>query len=281
MVTFKKKDYPLYLQPMDSILNPSLSILQRASSSVGTSYFGGYELSEEKKAGIVYKADGNSISWLKNFESDSAETTVTTMELTRQGIALVAREVAGDSIYSTFYQLDEAGNVEMQQRIDTELVARQILYNEEANRYVLVFRGREEDQEERGETQILALNGVGDVIWDERVTFVGFFKELIPTQGGFIMAATFSDYVDRRSNRIFNNGESNVLMLRLSDRGRLISDHPISTTGGISAVELVKVSDSNINILGNKGDSSDELNPNGMIHVIIDSFGRVIYSNLE
>ena len=110
--------------------------------------------------------------------------------------------------------------------------------------------------------------------------------DLVGIKEGYLLTANYKSYQDKSGNQKTNSNGTSLLALRINSRGQLISELAMPSDQSFYITDVVKASDSNINLLGYKG-AIEEYDGNGLkfdrnlIHIIIDGYNNVVSSSLD
>ena len=299
-VTFRRKRYPAWITGVPAELSSGeLYTTHHKVNPDNSVYVGGVYAKDAEgssQVSFIYKAQAGKVLWLQEFEIpvDSLNSptinTLGAMEPTKEGVLLLVNSRNETRAINSLYYLDDAGSEKFVQTLeDISEFPRSIKYYESQNRFLLAFRGSEQqiDVADNQETKIVAFNTVGDYLWDTEVTYSGDIVDIIGVQDGYMLVGNFTAFTDR-SGKAYSTSTGNTgsLAIRFNARGNVVSENAIESGTGYYITHVVKASDSNINILGYEGNLSEYDNwglryGRDLVHIVLDGFTNVISSSLN
>ena len=217
--------------------------------------------------------------WFKNIdlEIDSAGVDANhwlgDVVLTSEGIAVVIRSIALDSskVINTLLHITETGKIKFAQRLETELFPRELSFVEASNIFVLTFFAEtlEFNTKVKSDLKVIAVNGLGEELWEYDNTFSGDYQQLINTQNRFIIGGNYTVIKNKAGRTFTATSGTNAYVISLSLKGELKDIQCFVSDTSYKIVALYKVNDKNINLMGSKNEQ-----------IIINSKLEKIYSSI-
>ena len=284
IVRFKKIKIPAYI--VKDTLTPPINqiktqyLLKSADESI---YVAGRQITSTKsdnyKIGLAKLSADLKPLWVKNIdiEIDSAGVDANNwlgdIKLTSEGVALVVRSTAlsGDTVINTLLHITDAGEIKFAQRLTTNIYPRALTFVEASGMFVITFMGDKEIMDVNSSTQmeVMAVNGLGEEIWQYTNSFSGDYQQIITTQNNILIAGNFTRIKNKAGRTCNVSNGSNAYVTALSYTGSLQDIKCLASDTPYRINKVYKVSDKNINLLGTKGE-----------HVIINSRLENIYSSI-
>jgi hypothetical protein len=267
----------------------------------GSAYIAG--IYKEKKKSIVnsyllrLNPDGKT-AWIKDLSVSvdsavvgDANTYLGPVVLTQEGCALVTRSVhtsRGDQI-NTFFYINEKGEERLRKKILENSFPRTMVYSEKSNAFILSLKGNTQEQNFSSIEAIttLSINVLGEVIWKKDIQLTGTLVDLIPVIDGYLLAGNFLIMKDPKGAEVrtkVSSKECSPYVVKLSERGELITSQPFLTPGSFYLKRIVKVSDNSVNLLGyhetvDIGLSKVFSPGEKMLHIMTNRTGQLICSD--
>jgi hypothetical protein len=228
------------------------------------------------------------IEWLKVIAQKVPGSTEfpTAIETIDEGCAVVVNSKTGTVIKNTIVKFDKTGLETMSKPMNGNAVARQMIYDEINDGYLIVFKGHNPSDYTDAEEPlyIISFDAAGMPKWTQNFNLYGSVAEFSKIFEGYLFLCNFTQMttggskLESRAGTAFS--KSNILMLKLSPSGEVKSYETISSATPVYTIGSVKVSSSNINILGFNGDFIP-----GYIYQFQDTrltkLHKVVNSNLE
>lgn len=295
--------YFISTKEADSVKQGEMMTTHRSLSPDGSTYLTGVYRPDKKLANVVsyvarIGADGKLI-WLKdyNIAVDSlgtmGNTSTGALELTKEGCALLltTRNPSDGTRINSFVYLSEKGEEKFIKRLEVGDFPRKINYKESNSSFVLIFKGSSHVQDiTNGENlQLISINAIGDVLWKRSWEMAGTFEELVNLQDGYLLVGNYTAIKDQQGRMVrtkVNEGQTNAWLIRLDLRGDQKSQSLINNQKSFFISKVVKVNDSNINLLGYEGKYAEHyskvlnIQDQGLTHIIVDSGLRELSSSL-
>ncbi len=301
-VNYKKLKLPLFTVELQDIVDagkyyPTLKRMNPDSSF----YLGGMKRNTKAPNNLVtfvYKVKGNKVQWLKEFDisidslKSDANSFLGAMELTKEGCAILvnSRHMISSMAMNTLIYLDENGE-EMFVNVfeDVEKFPRLMKYDEIDNKFIMAFRGDSPTQDffREKETRIIALNGLGERLWDNQFNYAGSIVDLISLNNGFIFVSNFTLLkMDGITYDMGRDGSTNVVVYKLDRQGNILRKSVIENKESFYLNKVIKASENNINLLGYTDNltvnfRSKLSDQNNLVHLILDSNTDVLASSFQ
>jgi hypothetical protein len=304
VVRFGRSRIPLAVAKtfsIDSIAHGALEATHLKENADGSKYTAGVHKSTKGlKNAIAYVArisPDEKVTWYKEYDiaidsaGADAENFVSDMQLTSSGCAIIvrSRHLTNQSVLNSLVYIDEEGNEQLNKRLDENAYPRTINYSEKTNSFIIGFRDHDASQvlTHESPTTLININVLGDLLWSLSYTFSGTLERVVNTNDGYILAGNFTAKKDHNGNPVrtkINEKQTNVYLDFVSDQG-VVSNTKLITSGeSFYLTDVVKVNDSNISLLGNKGsyDPSMHKHPSGKdaVYIFTNAKLKVIYSDL-
>ncbi|HMP98611.1 MAG TPA: hypothetical protein PKC24_02445 [Cyclobacteriaceae bacterium] len=285
---------PSHLHP-DSLMAPAILTMQRQDNGDGSYYLAGVHRPDKSNNNLVaftarINADGK-LAWFKEFNYSEQQNIVdnipAAMVSTREGCAIVmhVRNRSGNENVNKLIYMDEKGEEKFLRELEERNYPRKINYKEDNNTFLVVLKGLTvlQDITVNENLNLVGYNTLGDLLWRRTYEMAGTFEDLLNLQGGYMLAANYTIFKDTEG-RVYrtrvNDGQTNALIMRLSERGDQRNLRTITSEKSFHIGSVYKVNDTCINLLGwtGKYGAQEESEPD--VHIITDNALRVISSNL-
>ncbi|MBS1681861.1 MAG: hypothetical protein JST48_09130 [Bacteroidetes bacterium] len=298
---FGKWNVPLQVtEPTkDQIDQGALITLLNKKNADGSIYLSGIYKSNKKlsySASFLAKVnpDGKP-GWIKNFDFKvdtlskipDASNYVTTLELTREGCAVVVHTVDTVKQFAanTLVYFSDRGEEKFKARLKEENYPRRLIYIETTNSFILVLKGadKKNNYSQLEPIVVMGINTLGDVIWRRIIEVAGSFNEMVNLNDGNLLVGNFM--ILKTEGKEFRTQvskmESNPFVVLFNSQGDIVKAQPVQSTNSTLVVKTVKVNDMSINLLGVEGTFDQEVKPmnvEGMnVHIMMNKFGQKIF----
>ncbi len=240
----------------------------------------------------------NKMAWYNEYllQQDSSigfdsHTRVAAMQFVPGGIAVILNglDTAGIRRINHLLLLDEAGKVTLSKRMLFNQYPRTLSYISKNNSLLVTMKGDEFSDTILKESELLiaSYNIIGDLQWQQRISFKGDVSGLVEVDQAFIITGNYNEMksADGRINRVgTTNTDTRIYLLKVTDEGEIAILKMMEGVNSIFSNLTYKVSDECINLFGSKGSykktlSLDMDNQTG-IHLIVNSDLEVLSSNL-
>jgi len=279
----------------DSLLAPAVLTMHRQDNADGSFYLSGTHRPDKKNNNLVafvarITSDGK-MGWFKEFnfsdQQNIADNLPAAMVSTREGCAIVMHVLNKNSQQrqNKLIYLHENGDEKFSNELDITDYPRKINYREDNSSFVLLLKGasRVEDIAVNQTLHLMGYNTLGDLLWKRNYEMAGNINDLINLQQGYLLVINYTIFkeADGRTYRTrISEGQTNVVLLRLSERGDQRNLRPINTDKSFHIGGIYKVNDTCINLLGWSGRFGAQGESEPDIHIITDSALRLVSSNL-
>jgi hypothetical protein len=267
----------------------------------GSAYLAG--IFKDKKKNIInsylmrLNSDGKT-AWLKDYSLSidsavvaDANTFLGPVVLTQEGCAFIARSehtTRGDQA-NTFLYINEKGEERLRKRIKENNFPRTMVYSEKSNAFILSLKGNAKNQNFAAAEPIttLSINVLGEIIWKKEVQLTGTLVDLVPVIDGYLLAGNFLVMKDHTGTEVRTKVSSNQCspyVVKLSERGDVITSQPFLTPESFYLKRIVKVNDNSVNLLGysekvDAGMAKTFSGSDKMIHIMTNRTGQLICSD--
>ena len=253
------------------------------SSADESKYIAGHQITDPKlqntEVAIAKLSAENKVIWFKSmdFEIDSAGADANhylgDVRITSEGVIAIIRSIALDQsqVINTIIHLTSDGEVKFTKRIKTELFPRELLYDERSNLFILSFFGDNDmmDVKSNSELSVRGVNGLGDEVWHYDVAYSGNYLQMLTTQSQILLSGNYS-LIKNEAGRTFSKPSgTNGFIMSLDYSGALKKIKCYASDADYEITTFHKVSDRNLNLIGNKGE-----------HIIVDGSLENIYSSI-
>jgi len=302
-VKYQGKSLPVFKTDFpDSLEDKKYYTTQKEQLQDGSSYLGGVYKSQGETENIVtylFKYKDNRVLWYKEFnvEIDSAGPDSNNypgvLSPTREGCFLVvySKHLSTQMSMNTIYYLNELGELIQAKILEEEdRFPRMALYEENNNRHVVVFKGKDvlPDKFVEQEATIRALGSGGENIWQGKVSFAGKISGMAVHRAGYLLSGNFTSLETNESGKmdLGKTGKTNIVLFNLSSQGNLQKTIPIITKQSVYTSDIIRTSDRNIMVIGYKGMEEDH-NQEGTgqtgnpFHIQTNHQGQVLHSDLD
>lgn len=304
IVRFGKRKIPLAVSKtfsIDSIKHGALEATHLKENADGSKYTAGVHKSTKGiRNAIAYVArisPNEKVTWYKEYDiaidsvgSDS-QNFITDMQLTSAGCAIIVRSkhLTNQSVLNSLIYIDEEGKEQLNQRLDENAYPRTINYSEKTNSFIIGFRDHDQNQvlTRDSPTTLMNINVLGDLLWNVSFTFSGTLENVVNTNDGYILAGNFTSKKDKKGNTVrtkINEKQTNVYMDFVTDQGVVTNTKLITSGESFYLTDVVKVNDSNINLLGHKGTYDPTIRKSqadkDAVYIFTNAKLKVIYSDL-
>jgi hypothetical protein len=124
-------------------------------------------------------------------------------------------------------------------------------------------------------------------MWKKETQLAGTLVDLIPVIDGYLLAGNFLIMKDHKGAEVRTKVSSNQCspyVVKLSERGELVTSQPFLTPASFYLKRIVKISDNSVNLLGygetiDAGMSKSFSASNKMIHIMTNRTGQLICSD--
>ena len=276
--------------------------LQNLRNPDGSTYLAGVYKPDKKINNVVtfvarVNPDGKP-GWFQNFniKMDSASATADTnnflgpLQLTQEGCAFLIHSIhlTRSDQRNTFVYLNEKGEDKFRLRLKEKDFPRKLTFIERSNSFVILLKGQAEKQNYTTpeNIQILSINALGDLLWKREINLTGSLVNLVNLIDGYLIVGNYTVLKDLNGKEYRAKiGESSPYLIKLNERGDFVRVSPIATAKSIYVVDVVKVSDNSINLLGfedtfESAQGKTVLSSGRIIHIMANRFCQVICSNL-
>ena len=280
-IIHRKMKFPDFVTgiPKD-VTTPGYFSTGREENADGSVYLSGFYKKDETSLAIAYiiKHHEGKVLWYKELGSgkEVAEASIPVkITITRQGLAVLLWHPSVSDVKSSLLYLDEAGEPLFEKQFpEVNLFPRDLKYNEAKNHFLLVFRGKNSGNTlDNGTSLVMNLQGNGEEEWQQQYTYTGDYVDIIQMLKGYILVSNATQYHGMDGSTQLGDTPF-ALMLRLNEQGKIIAANHYSYKNPFTIDYVLRVSDNNLNLLGTDG--SDKA-----IHILADSFVRVIATNLD
>lgn len=279
----------------DSISSAEVLTMNRQNNADGSFYLSGVHRPDKKNNNLVafvarVAADGR-LAWFKEYNFSTAQNVLdnipAALASTREGCAftIYTRSQSEGIILNKLIYIDEKGEEKFSKDLDVYAYPRKINYKEDNNTFVIVLKGGSYSQDIRfnEEVNLIGYNTLGDLLWKRNFEMAGTFEDLVNIQQGYLFVANYTIFKDAEGKTYrtrINDGQTNAVLLRLSERGDQRNIRLINTEKSFHIGGIYKVNDTCINLLGWTGNYGLQGSSEPDIHIITDSTLRLINSNL-
>ncbi|MDZ4715382.1 MAG: hypothetical protein SH819_07920 [Cytophagales bacterium] len=280
----------------------AITLLSKKSPD-GSVYLVGIQVPDKKtNATVTYvarvNADGKP-AWIQHFslKVDSVGTATDAhnfpgpFELTQEGCAFIVRSVhlAEPEARNSLIYLNEKGEQKFLLRLPEKSYARNLNFTERSNSFVLLFKGSEEKPNHVTveNMTLLRVNALGDILWRRKLPFAGTSVDMINLLDGHMIIGNYSSLKDLQGKEHkARPGETSPFLVNFGPKGDVEGIHPIATARPLVVIQVVKVNDRSINLLGWEGtvDASfgKSISPgDDFVHMMCNRKGEVVCSNLS
>lgn len=301
-VKYKRYELPLYTVSIKDIVDAGVYYTTLKKMNPDSSFYMA-GMKRQTKApnnliSFVYKVKDNKVLWLKEFDisidsvKSDANNFLGAMELTKEGCAILinSRHLASQMAMNTIIYLDENGEQMFVHILeDVESFPRLLKYNEIDNKFIMAFRGESpnEDLFREKNSRIIALNVLGERLWDNQFSYAGNIVDLIPLNDGFIFVSNFTLLnLDGISYDMGRDGSTNAVVFKLDRQGKVLRHNVIENKQSFYFNTVIKASENNINLLGYSDNltinyQSKLSDQNNLVHLILDSNTDVLASSFQ
>jgi hypothetical protein len=164
-----------------------------------------------------------------------------------------------------------------------------MVYSEKSNAFIISLKGNTKVQNFSSAEPIttLSLNVLGEVMWKKEIQLTGTLVDLIPVIDGYLLAGNFLIMKDHNGAEVRTKVSSNQCspyVVKLSERGEVMTSQPFLTPNSFYLKRIVKVSDNSVNLLGygetvNTGMTKIFSNSDKMMHIMTNRAGQLICSD--
>lgn len=287
--TYRRLKIPASIESVniDSIKNDFHST-HEVQSADGSKYVGGVVKSSRApnpvKTSIIKVDENEKVAWYKEFEllessRESQTNLLGNLTITPEGCALAIHTYDIDSVVNHVIYLDENGEEIFNVKLETKSIPRLSQYTESNSSLLLSFKGDAPEQSLKNQEtlDLVSINLIGDVLWQKKFEYSGNIESLITTSDGFMVLGNFSSITNTNGQRVvtkINEGQTNAFAARFDPQGNGLSIATFNSNEKYKINKVVKINDSVINLMGYKDPSGRS------IHLIINKYNRVIYSDL-
>jgi hypothetical protein len=276
--------------------------LTTRKSPDGSSYLAGiYRPDKKTNLTTTYIAKVNpdgKPGWMQsfNFKVDSlsatpdAHSNLGPFELTQEGCAFLVRSTkAGQPVgRNTFVYLNEKGETKFSVRMADHAVPRKISFTERSNSFVILLKGQEETPNYTivENLTLTGINALGDVLWRRQLAMAGGLTDFLNLIDGHMLAGNYTMLKDIQGKEHRSKpGESNPFVVRFNDRGDIEKVLPIATTKPVYILNMVKVTDKSVNLIGKEGSmetlAGKALSANDeVLHIMSNRLCEIVCTNL-
>ena len=240
--------------------------LKRTKNPDGSYYLAGvHKMNKKIQNVMVFVArvnpDGKA-GWMKeyNLPPDSAAVVFTNrlgdIVATEEGCAAVitSMDTTTGRTANTFVFINDQGK-ETIHKVAEQKMARQLLYQERSNSFIMVFKGDTEGQNYQQEEQLslVSINILGDLLWRRDVSLSGTIQDVVPVRDGYVLVGNYTS-IRNTAGKEFKTKvalrQANPYLIKLGLTGNVLNILPVTTDRSICVGPVVKVNDESINILG-------------------------------
>ena len=240
--------------------------LRRTRNPDGSFYLAGiHKMNKKVQNVMVFVArmnpDGKT-GWVKeyNLPPDSLSVAFTNrlgdIVATQEGCAAIITSVdtVSGRIANTFVFINEQGK-ETIHKVTEQKMARQLLYQERSNSFIMLFKGDEEDQNYQREEvlSLVSINILGDLLWRRDISLSGTLQDVVPVRDGYVLVGNYTS-IKNTSGREFKTKvalrQANPYLMKLGLGGNVVNILPVTTDKSICVGSVIKVNDESINLLG-------------------------------
>ncbi len=303
MLKFGNASIPLFIS--DSIpatLDNSTWITQKKLISPdGSTYLLGVGKPDKKNNNLVsfiarVNPDGKA-GWMQNysFSIDSAvvdaNNSIQSAILTQEGCAFVvsSTHLTRSERINTFVYITEKKEEKLKKRLKDVTLLRDLLYVEESNTFVMIFKGNAPVQNftEEEVLTVQSMNVLGDLVWRRDISLAGTFQNMVRVRDGFVLAGNFTllrDNTGKEFRTRVATGQTNPYLIKLSARGDVQKVLPLLSDKSICLDHFIKVNDGSLNVLAYEGTFTNfgkhNLNAETMKHAMVNYELQLILSSL-
>ena len=265
----KHNDTTLY-KPFGNYQIPLFQSFDNSKSNVRTTF-----TKEDRKGNIflsgsivnggafVAKINGfKQVEWLKIIAPKVAGATefATAIEPIDEGCAVIVNSKTGSAIRNTLVKFDKNGLEVSSKPLNGNAIARHIIYDEINDGFLVVYKGNNPyDYLEADEpVNITYFDAAGISKWSQTFNLYGTVAELSKIYEGYLLICNYVNF-STGANKLQSQAgkilaKTNILMLKINPSGEVKSSETITSSTPVYAIGSVKISSSNINILGFEAD---------------------------
>ncbi|MEN8248027.1 MAG: hypothetical protein ABFS32_03790 [Bacteroidota bacterium] len=281
----KKATIPLHIvkNPVNSLPLGRIKtqfILPSADESI---YIAGTQITDTKlknhEIAIVKLSPARRPVWIKNLDVMIDDLGTRTnhylgdAKLTAEGIAFLIRSVAldGSKAANTIIHMTEKGEIKFSKQLQTEQVPRELVYIESSNVFITSYFGDNAimDPAVQSGLSIIAVNGLGESIWNYRYNITGDYLQMVNTQNNLLISGNYSTIVNKAGRKMIVKNGTNAFVISLNMDGALNDIKCFESTSPYKVDRFFKVNDKCINLLGPANE-----------HIIFDSKLKTIHNSL-
>lgn len=251
-----------------------------------------YPASGVSNAFICKMSDSRQLLWFKNIDIKAENKAtygefITSIEPSNEGCIVAVNSRLPTGIKNFLIRYDKNGAEVFYRVVESHAVARQMIFDEINDNFILVTKGEQafDFTEKEEPLTVISYDNLGASKWNHKFNLKGNVAEYSKIFEGYLLLCNFSS-ISTGSNIIQSKAgssiaQTNIFMLKISTAGQITKFETLaSNTKPIYTLGSVKISNSNINILGVNNDFTSRwhfLKPEREYDKIV----NVINSNVE
>lgn len=225
------------------------------------------------------------VGWYKEFllKLDSSggydsHTRIGAMQTVPGGVAFILNGAdSSGTRHNHMMILDETGEVVLSRRLMLTHFPRKMSYDERSNSLFVTYKGTDYYEDVLRETELMAAsyNILGDLLWQQRLSFKGDVTGVVNVGPGYLVLGNYNEIkgMDGRIKRAGKATDSRIYGIKISPEGVLLDIRTVESNGSFFANKTYKVSDDCINLFGASGpyEKTVQLNtsPESAVHIIL------------
>lgn len=238
------------------------------------------------------------VGWYKDYllQLDSSagfdsHTRIGAMHSVPGGLALILNGIdSGGVSHNHMMILDETGEITLSRRLLFDQFPRKMAYDDRTNTLLVAYKGTDfyEDIIRDSEMIMANYNILGDLLWQQRLTFKGDVAGIINAGQEHLVVGNYNEIkgLDGRISRAGkNNTDAKIYGIKISQEGEILDMLTIDHSSSFYTSMAYKVSDDCINLLGTAGPYQNsarlDTDPGTAVHIILNKDLEVLANSLN
>lgn len=265
-VKYKGKELPLIIAENRNSAEAQIITTSKASRADSTTYIGGFLINPKNslKVGFIARISiDNQVEYFKEISGKvegmdkDVNHEVADLDVTKEGVAFLVKSYNPDFSFRQnriFYLTDE-GEEKINLKLPSESQPREILFDQNAGRFILALKGDtyEQDLKTEEELNIVAINLLGDLLWVRKTRLAGSFETIIDLQNGYAIFGNYTAIKTPEGKEYRSRsqlGETAVYSIKMDNQGSIVDIKAYPESESYYMTDHFKVNDGSINIFG-------------------------------
>ncbi len=230
------------------------------------------------------------IKWLKILpaKSNACGANIRVME---QGCELLVTSLDGTKFSNKIYTFDDLGKQKEKADLNLSGYPRYFSFNEINQQYLLIVKGNQANSLNCLEDKLVFAKISSDkkkIIWQTSVNIKGQFVDIISFNQEYYLFSNFTEYSTDSVNITSKAGvgpkSTNLLINIINEDGVLVKEKAILNTSAFFAMNIIKLSNKTINVVGLKSslispENKEEKQEQELLYLLLNTDGEVYYNN--